>query len=287
MSLEYTIVDELLQLNVTHAGHSDDMIRRLARIASALQQCLSDLDREYQTLGGTLDTENIIRTLFPRPSPRPDLGASKLPLLKFKGYLDRNKGFVDVLQTSKVADTRCLYVAEMALSRDGRKLEVLVKFTENYCEAAHRLLANADLAPKLFECCPVIGGCFMVVMELLGAEWKTMSSFDNEENPILPRSVYEDIEQAILLLGDSNFAHGDLRAANVMVDPNRAHAKLIDFDWTCEDGKGRYPFDINVNNRSQGEWSPAVEASRYIRKEHDDWALKNALVSYIKDDEET
>ena len=43
--------------------------------------------------------------------------------------------------------------------------EVIVKFTARYNEVAHRLLADADLAPKLHFCERVIGNLYMVVMD--------------------------------------------------------------------------------------------------------------------------
>ena len=281
VSLEYTIVDELLQFNLSDSRYSNAMVQSLARIASALHECASALVIEYERLPRTTDATNRLQVLHPQPSPRPDLSAPELPSLKFKYYLDPRIGKVEVLEDPTVAEMRSLFVAEMALG-DNKSIEVLVKFAETYCEEAHRLLADSGLAPKLFHCRHVIGDLVMVVMELLGCDWKTMASFDNKENPVLPVSVFQDLEKAVELLSGSGLAHGDLRAANVMIDPNLMHAKVIDFDWACKEGELRYPVNINLKDVTK-EWDPEVKPCTYVKMEHDVWALNQALKKHIKD----
>ena len=52
--------------------------------------------------------------------------------------------------------TTTMYIASL------NDTEVLVKFAVSYNEAAHRLLAEAHLAPKPHFCGRVVGGLFMV-----------------------------------------------------------------------------------------------------------------------------
>ena len=151
--------------------------------------------------------------------------------------------------------------------------ELIRRFYCTYCERAHRLLAEAGLAPKLFECRSGISDCFMVVMEHLGLGWKPMSSF---EGKVVATSVFEDIEKAVKILNNNNFVHGNLRASNVMVDPSGTHAKLIGFDWACEDGKNHYPLAIDEDDEYDDLHPDAAKHAK-MRKEHDVYALENTL----------
>jgi hypothetical protein len=47
------------------------------------------------------------------------------------------------------------------------RIPVLVKFCESYGKAAHRLLAAAGLAPELRYCARIVGGAFMVIINLI------------------------------------------------------------------------------------------------------------------------
>ena len=58
------------------------------------------------------------------------------------------------------------YHGSLFIAEYGRK-PVLVKFCESYGEAAHRVLAAAGLAPALRYCSQIVGGAFMVIMDLI------------------------------------------------------------------------------------------------------------------------
>jgi len=137
-----------------------------------------------------------------------------------------------------------LFLAKLIL--DGSKeVEVVVKFTSRYNEEAHKLLADRDLAPKLYLSQRMIGNLFMVVMGRL--EGRTMANGDRKEP--LKDTVFEDIARAVDLLKEQNLVHGDLRAVNVVVDPEQEHAKPIDFDWVGKSGVVRYPPTINTEEQ--------------------------------------
>ena len=104
--------------------------------------------------------------------------------------------------------------------------EVLVKFTNEYSEEAPRTLAEANLAPKLYNCWSVLGWMTTAILEYL-KDWERMDSSEKGE---LGQPVRVNIEDAVKRLRDRRFDHGDLRAMSVMVDPKGKQAKAADFD---------------------------------------------------------
>ncbi|KAI0291295.1 hypothetical protein BC826DRAFT_886738, partial [Russula brevipes] len=150
----------------------------------------------------------------------------------------------------------------------GTDVEVVVKFTANYNEQAHRILADEGLAPKLYACQRVIGNLFMVVMERLNGT--PMSAGIPERR--LEDSVFDDIRRAVGHLQGHNLVHGDLRAVNIMLEPNQKHAKVIDFDWAGTSGTDRYPLTMNKGELAD-EWHPAVVAGGPMETNHDVYAL--------------
>ena len=58
------------------------------------------------------------------------------------------------------------YHGSLFVANYGR-IPILVKFCESCGEAAHRVLASAGLAPALRYCSRVVGGTFMVMMDLI------------------------------------------------------------------------------------------------------------------------
>lgn len=56
--------------------------------------------------------------------------------------------------------TTTIYIATL----NGTDREVIVKFTARYNEMAHRILADAEFAPKLHFCGRFVGGLYMAVM---------------------------------------------------------------------------------------------------------------------------
>ena len=104
---------------------------------------------------------------------------------------------------------RSLFLAEY----EGKT--VVVKFCERYGEDAHRMLADAGLAPKLHYCPEVVGGVFMVVIEQVDGR----DSYSEFRHGDLPRTVLDDIKRrrALGKLHDAQLVYGDMRRPNIMV----------------------------------------------------------------------
>jgi serine/threonine protein kinase len=132
--------------------------------------------------------------------------------------------------------------------------ECLVKLVcGSYGTKVHRLLADADLAPRLLGTQTLEGAPTAIAMEYLqpyspGSEgWATLFSLANDMEPDMRRSVVLEMVGIIKKLEEANLVHGDLRLNNVMVHVNadgtigKVHIKIIDFDWSGESGTVTYP----------------------------------------------
>ena len=101
-----------------------------------------------------------------------------------------------------------MYIATLG---DTNK-EVIVKFTARYNEVAHRLLVDADLAPKLHFCERIIGDLYMVVMDRV--DGTSVWQFQQDEKPV-PAVVLKDIKDALHILHAKDIVFGDLQDPNI------------------------------------------------------------------------
>ncbi|TFK45587.1 hypothetical protein OE88DRAFT_1669092 [Heliocybe sulcata] len=189
-------------------------------------------------------------------------GAYLLGLRFFRKLPHRGLGAPDTTDTRSQDRAYALYLA----IGDGTHIpskEVVVKFPRyRYNPTAHALLAAQNLAPKLYSHNPVLGAHSMVVMDVVEGitAWEWVHSGRK-----LPRSVYADIERAVVLLREHNLVFGDLRLPNIMVRPDGSGA-LVDFDWADEDERGRYPALLAED---PDEWAPGVQKYGLMLKHHD------------------
>jgi tRNA A-37 threonylcarbamoyl transferase component Bud32 len=98
----------------------------------------------------------------------------------------------------------------------------------------------------------------MVVIERLPGKPVKTYLFQKEH---FKTTVFDDITGAVERLQEHDFVHGDLRAMNIMIDPQGEHAKLLDFDWAGKSRTARYPLTIDAE-QLRDEWHPdaSVEA---------------------------
>lgn len=152
---------------------------------------------------------------------------------------------------------------------DSPPKHVFVKFVSStYGEDPHNLLAGAKYAPSLIWCGPVVGNRRMAIVEaLIRARFPACQS---ERDIAL---VERDIIAAKNLLHANNYVHGDLRVPNMLISGRRAY--LIDFDWSGEIGKARYPRDLNKDVT----WPLPADLLRrsYISKTDDEVRLQQSL----------
>jgi hypothetical protein len=250
-------------------------ISNLVHVFDALKNCADQLREEYERLAN--ETNPRTEPKWHLPQPTSSSAEINFPKLEFKCPIDRDNLDVDLTATP---DPRCLFSAH--LSTDAGIEEVVVKFTSEYHQRAHELLASQTppLAPKLYGCYDVVGvkGMKMIVTQRI--KGKPMESYKGKL-PKLPSSVYTNIRKAIDILHSEDLVFGDLRAANIMIDEETKQAFIIDFDWVGIHGQDTYPPFINEDLISRGnrasEWHSDVCAQGVMKKEHDKWALEYVL----------
>ena len=174
-----------------------------------------------------------------------------------------------------------------AKQEDGK--DIVVKFVDWYNSKAHHLLADSNLAPKLYYAetddqpthrqtgglSLLVPHLKMIVMEFVPARTAGKAFApqvkSGEPQTETAHNFFQDIANAIKILQKENLVFGDLRTSNILVVGAGKGAKLIDFDWCGEDGKARYPRTLNDN--SGISWPPGVGWDAVMQKEHDNWML--------------
>lgn len=253
---------KLLTLDLSLGFHASGNIIRLARVFKVLSRHRVELEKYYQSVKTSASPK--LSCLFPNPTP---IDPSKpLPKLTYREFLSRaGQPIPELLDLGSA--TTAMYTATL----DDTNKEVIVKFTARYNEAAHRILAEAQLAPKLHFCGHVVGDLYMIVMERV--DGTSVWQLQMDKTPI-PEIVPTKVEKAVRLLHQQDIVFGDLRSNNILCVASgaEAHVVLVDFDWPGKDGECRYP--ATLNRITDGKtWQEDVSPYRIMRKAHDLWQL--------------
>lgn len=147
---------------------------------------------------------------------------------------------------------------------------IVVKFVQSYNSDAHKLLAEAGLAPELLydgtahpEDQPGPDH-IMIVMEFInGVDLGRFLEYH------APECASADVDKALELLHAQDFVFGDLRNPNIMLvqdsDGTVTGAKLVDFDWCGRHSEGRYPLSMNPGI----VWAKGAGPGELMDKRHD------------------
>jgi len=151
---------------------------------------------------------------------------------------------------------RMLFIAKVDDKEDNL---VLVKFTACYCEEAHALAADNDLAPGLHHVKELSSGFVMVVMEYEDkfCRWWGRDGAESSE------SLKQELEKLLRLFAARDIVHGDLRGPNILIQGDKI--RVIDFDWAGKHGVATYPIALNPSET----WADGVDVGCPIMKEHD------------------
>ncbi len=161
-----------------------------------------------------------------------------------------------------------------AFVNDNRQANYIVKFTQQYSEAAHLCLASYNSAPTLRHCIQISAEWIAVVMDR--SRYKTLYGLsllkDQQEK------VQQTVEKTLQVLHDAGFVHGDLRDTNILIDlesldSDDVRIHFVDFDWAGRIGEAEYPDDINGITVKRPE---GAEGGKLITVEHD-----KTMVSYL------
>ncbi|THV04062.1 hypothetical protein K435DRAFT_714825 [Dendrothele bispora CBS 962.96] len=270
ISTDAVYVEELYCEDLHGGFDIDERVIRVARVLQAVKNAFDGLNTFYAKL---IEDDSSLPDgshLLPRPvhANAPHLDLVDSLGLRFLYKLGSRKGG-QVGTNANTERMRNMQHAVYVALGDGTHIpseEVIVKFTLKYNVEAHQTLAKANLAPKLYHHCPVLGGYVMIVMEKvvgkMAWDWK---NFDQRK---MPRSIYADVHRAVDILHDKGIVFGDLRLPNILVRDISQRAVLVDFDWAAKEGEGRYPPTIDPDSLSHG-WASGVERYGLMKKEHD------------------
>jgi hypothetical protein len=243
-----------------------EQIKYVAKVFEAIARAVKSLRSYYYNLCVQKHSK------FRPPSPTYHSNSR----LRLRGSLD--------FKTRVFFEQKPNYHGSLFVAEHGR-IPVLVKFCESYGEAAHRLLAAAGLAPALRYCSRIVGGAFMVIMDLIDGP-DAGRAFEPGD---LPPTVLEDMHNALKKLHEAGLVFGDMRRPNIMLVKSRGayyededeygedewHGQLIDFNWSGPVGKARYPPAINKDGRIT--WAFGVEPAGLIEKRHDEDMLRKIV----------
>jgi hypothetical protein len=190
----------------------------------------------------------------PRLSPNPAFPSRNY-------YKSRDGTRVDFDYEERLDDDKLLF---RILTKQSKQSLVL-KFTQKYSEEAHAHCASHGIAPELHAVERLGGGWMMVVMEYL--DNTTYTALRALRGP--KDDLYIKVTNAVAVLHQGNFVHGDIRDVNVMtrvLETGVRIIKLVDFDWAGPDGVACYP--ANVNHEGIRRPKDAKDG-KLVTKEHD------------------
>ncbi|KAI0084377.1 hypothetical protein BDY19DRAFT_971526 [Irpex rosettiformis] len=228
-------------------------VRRLTHVFHVLEECVGYLEEYYRGLC----REGELPSPFPYGFCPPHFVTFTVP-----GEGCYTLEYIERLALESTQ--KAMFKAH--LNKDDKRIStVVVKFTPTYHREAHHLLADQDLAPKLWFCDAVesVSDMFVVIMDHVNA-----CNVKIRNHP----SAIESLRRAVKLLHDKNLVFGDLREPNVLVMNDGASVMLIDFDWCAIAGEGRYICDLNPD----AQWAPGMNGGgeSLMYKEHDVWMFK-------------
>lgn len=244
-----------MPLGLSGSPDPDGLALQIAQVMTALRTCLNDLEIFYNNV-----KESYRHGAGTEGAQWPVLREFDNVVLK---YTSKN------LLSDRIG--RAMFNAELKHKdkkdeQNAAPVKVKVKFTPQYSEEAHRLLAAKNLAPQLRYYEKLEDNLAVVVMDVVDGEH--LASAKKER---VPEQALRDIQDALATLHAEDLVFGDLRPPNVMlrrngVDGEWVNAMLVDFDWAGKVGERRYPASLN----HKLGWAEGVEAGGLIMKEHDD-----------------
>eukprot|EP00736_Rhodelphis_marinus_P012096 Rmarinus@m.25917 len=235
---DHFLVDPLFDCWALVLPHDCSAMNRLALFFRGLRRVIANLRQE-----SSRQTKQFV------PQPLSDLASNS-----------------SIEYESSLEDHPLLYVAEWKTG--GESVPALVKWTRYpYSEAAHTVLANCGLAPKLYHVSKVVYGWTVVVME-----------FDSSRRYWGPHTKHYEVllRDAVRALHDCGFVHGDLRPENVLVNPEASNPLwVIDFEFSGRLSETpRYPpFLSNLGKLRHAEAAPGL----VITVDHDAYQLEYLL----------
>eukprot|EP00118_Oscarella_pearsei_P020472 m.221916 g.221916 ORF g.221916 m.221916 type:complete len:599 (+) comp39966_c0_seq6:66-1862(+) len=135
---------------------------------------------------------------------------------------------------------------------DHQEKSVVVKFAKKYGLSVHKKLDEAGFAPKLLgfqQLGKKLSDWKIAVMEAVKEPVNLDLFLDCLRNCVDERAnanrVLSEAEEALWEIHKENLVHGDFRGVNILVsERGKGPVKIVDFDWSGQEGEVAYP-DIN------------------------------------------
>ncbi|KAG7085640.1 hypothetical protein E1B28_003187 [Marasmius oreades] len=158
------------------------------------------------------------------------------------------------------------------LARTEQGRDVVVKFSEQYCQVLHNFCAEKGMAPKLLGYENLPGGWIGVVMGYLPDSHPLADPrFTSEEK----QKMCDKLKACARAMHDNGYVHGDLRETNV-IGVKEGTVWIIDFDWGGEDGKAEYPHASLNEHLLDKDQKDLV-----IRRAHDERVLRTTIARIL------
>jgi hypothetical protein len=218
--------------------HDRAMMESVARCLWAVKRCVKHLKQFYSELQ------------YSKPTATDSIERFRFPYLN-SVVVDGVADPVDIHYLSQVGK-KLVFRALLQLPTGA--VEIIVKFTKQYCEAAHRICHEFERgAPYLYHVVRLPGHWIAVVME------------DIQETRLFSKdSDWLILSRLMNNLHEHNIVHGDLRLGNILISADRVC--LIDFDWSGVVEEQKYP---SFMNHADIIWPPGASDGLSLRKEHD------------------
>ena len=206
------------------------------------------------------------------PAPKPyNRHLQKARRFPFVTSYNNNGQETSFTYVERLDDAKLLF---SAFVNDDQQADCIVKFTQQYSEAAHVCLASYNSAPTLRHCIRISSEWTAVVMDRSG--YKMLFGLNLTKD--WQEKVWRKVEKTLRVLHDAGFVHGDLRDTNILIDLKSLESDdvkihFVDFDWAGRIGETKYPNDINGITVKRPE---GAEGGKLITVEHD-----KTMVSYL------
>ena len=169
--------------------------------------------------------------------------------------------------------------AELRINGSEDSRNVVVKFTRQYGDVVHHFLHRHGMAPELicFDVLP--GGWKVIVME--NVKGKNLEEICRAKGGAWQgrKAVETALCEAVALMREKNFVHGDLRRPNIMIKHDEINVDsptpiIVDFDWAGIERQVKYPAFLSKSEC----WAHGVFEAGPILCDHDHFMAKNIFL---------
>ncbi|CAJ0651072.1 15065_t:CDS:2 [Entrophospora sp. SA101] len=169
---------------------------------------------------------------------------ASFPFVNF--YTTSEEKTIKFIHQKRIFKNKLVFQIEESLT----KIKRILKFVTSYGTNVHKHCFENGIAPELiFVGNKIKNTDYMTIILEDLAEFKEAYEIWEDLNQNQKESLKKYILDALHILQNGNFVHGDFCFNNIMarLDPNKIWSvKIIDFDWTGYSGQVKYPWSLNT-----------------------------------------